>query len=65
MGAEGSFRVFAAFFLGTFMTGVVEHEEEPGDDEEGGAEEDGVTGVGRRQEEEMADILLVESAVGI
>ena len=33
MGAEGSFRVLAAFFLAIFMTGVVEHEEEPGDGE--------------------------------
>ena len=67
MGAEGSFSVLAAFFLGTSRTEVkvVEHEEEPGDDEEGGAEEDGVTGVWRRQEEEMADILMMESAVGI
>ena len=65
MGAEGSFRVLAAFFLAIFMLGVVEHEEEPGDGEEGGAEEDGVTGVGRKQEEEMADIVLLEYAVRI
>ena len=67
LGAEGSFSVLAAFFLGTSRTEVkvVEHEEEPGDGRERGAEEDGVTGVWRRQEEEMADILLVESVVRI
>ena len=65
LGAEGSLRVLTAFFLVTFRMWVVEHEEEPGDGVEGGAEEDGVAGVGRRQEEEMADILLVKSVVGI
>jgi len=65
LGADGSFRVLAPFFLCTFRTLIVEHEEEPGDDEEGGAEEDKVAVVGIRQEEEMADILLVKSAVTI
>ena len=63
MGAEGSFRVLATFFLDIFKTWVVEHEKEPRDGEEGGAEEDGVAG--ERQQEEMADILLVKSAVAV
>lgn len=54
-----------AFYLDTFRTVVVEQDGEPGDGEEGGAGEDGVAGVGRRQEEEMADIFLVKSAVTI